>query len=66
VTYPGERCGVWSHCNVWLTQVEDGLIVMGDIPKMIKKKYDLLDEVLKGDMVGKIDASWLQGWLNNS
>jgi hypothetical protein len=37
--------------------VEDGLIVMGDIPKMIKKKYDLLDEVLKGDMVGKIDAS---------
>jgi len=38
VTYPEKK--KWSHCDGWLTQVEDdGLIMMGDLPKWKSGKW---------------------------
>jgi hypothetical protein len=59
VTYPSGKKKEWSHCNGWPTQVEgwphcngwptqknDGLIVMGDLPKE-KEKSGL---IVMGDL----------------
>ena len=56
VTYPSKKNGEWSHSNGWPTQKKnDGLIMMGDLPKWkIEKIWSGL--IVMGDLPRKNDV----------